>query len=140
MEREIKNIADWEKSIKKAKVRIGLKYKRRRKRKRKKEIKKVGGNRCCNSLELKLLSVYRCASHKTSRRNLLALLYVLFHCLFLYSNTQPLINFMRLSAAIWLYYVAFFCSMLNCFFSFSVPNIATECLAHENNSRELTNG
>jgi hypothetical protein len=60
LEREIKNIADWEKSMKVAKVRIGLNCKRRRKRKRKRkeEKKKVGGYRCHNSLELKFLSVY----------------------------------------------------------------------------------
>jgi hypothetical protein len=89
-------------------------------------------------LELKFLSVYWCASHMTGRRNLLTLLYGLIHCLFLFSYTQPFLNFMRRSAAIWLYYVAFFCSMLNCFFSFSVPHIATECLAYENNLKELT--
>jgi hypothetical protein len=33
----LKNIADWEKSIKEAKVRIGVKCNRRRRRKRKKE-------------------------------------------------------------------------------------------------------
>ena len=134
-----KNMAHLEKSINEAKVRIGLKCNRRRRKERKKERKKVGGYRCHNSSEPKFISVYPCASLMTGHRNLLTLLYGLLHCFYLYSYTQPLINFMSLSAAIWLCYIAFFCSMLNCFFSLSIHRIATQCLAHENNHRELTN-
>jgi hypothetical protein len=133
LEREIKkNITDWEKSVNEGKVRIGLKGNRRR-------GKKVVGYRCHNTLELKFIFVYRCASHTTGRRNLLTLLDGLFHSVFLYYYNKARIKCIRLSAGIWLCYAAFFCSMLKCFFIFSVSRIATQCLAHEYNRRELTN-